>query len=95
MKTSYDILIKPIITEKTVGLMEEGKYTFKVAKDANKYEIKKAVQNIFKVDVRNVSTMNIKGKTKRMGKYEGKTSSWKKAIVTLKEGQQIEVFEGM
>ena len=95
MKTSYDILIKPIITEKTVGMMEEGKYTFKVAKDANKYEIKKAVQDIFKVDVINVSTMNVSGKTKRMGRYEGKTSSWKKAIVTLKEGQQIEVFEGM
>lgn len=95
MKTSYDILIKPIITEKTVDMMEEGKYTFKVARDANKYEIKKAVQDIFKVDVKRVSTMNVKGKTKRMGRYEGKTPNWKKAIVTLEEGQQIEVFEGM
>lgn len=95
MKTAYDIILKPVITEKTVSLMEQGKYTFKVAKTANKFEIKKAVNEIFKVDVVNISTMNVKGKKKRMGRSEGMTPSWKKAIVTLKEGQQIEVFEGM
>jgi large subunit ribosomal protein L23 len=95
MKNSYDIILKPVITEKTVSMMEEGKYTFKVLKSANKFEIKNAIQEIFKVNVINVSTMNVKGKTKRMGRSEGKTASWKKAIVTLKEGQQIEVFEGL
>ena len=95
MKTAYDIILKPVITEKTVSLMEQGKYTFKVAKTANKFEIKKAVNEIFKVDVVSISTMNVKGKKKRMGRSEGMTPSWKKAIVTLKEGQQIEVFEGM
>ncbi len=95
MKNSYDIIIKPVITEKTVSMMEEGKYTFRVAKGANKFEIKNAIQDIFKVNVVNVSTMNVRGKLKRMGRSEGKTASWKKAIVTLKEGQQIEVFEGL
>jgi large subunit ribosomal protein L23 len=95
MKSAYDIVIKPVITEKTVSMMEEGKYTFRVSKDANKFEIKNAIQDIFKVNVVNVATMNVKGKTKRMGRSEGKTASWKKAIVTLKEGQQIEVFEGL
>ncbi len=95
MKTAYDVILKPVVTEKTVAMMEEGKYTFKVAKTANKFEIKKAVNEIFKVDVVNISTMNVKGKKKRMGRSEGMTPGWKKAIVTLKEGQQIEVFEGM
>jgi large subunit ribosomal protein L23 len=95
MKNSYDIIIKPVITEKTVSMMEEGKYTFRVAKGANKFEIKNAIQDIFKVNVVNVSTMNVRGKLKRMGRSEGKTASWKKAIVTLKDGQQIEVFEGL
>ncbi len=95
MKNSYDIILKPVITEKTVAMMEEGKYTFKVAKGSNKFEIKNAIQDIFKVNVVNISTMNVRGKVKRMGRSEGKTSSWKKAIVTLKEGQQIEVFEGL
>ena len=95
MKSAYDIIIKPVITEKTVALMEQGKYTFRVAKDANKFEIKNAVQDIFKVNVVDVATMNVRGKVKRMGRSEGKTASLKKAIVTLKEGQQIEVFEGL
>ncbi len=95
MKTAYDIIIKPVITEKTVSMMEAGKYTFKVAIGANKFEIKKAVQDIFKVDVVNISTMNVRGKLKRQGRSQGMTPAWKKAIVTLKEGQNIEVFEGL
>ena len=95
MKSAYDIIIKPVISEKTVSMMEQGKYTFRVAKGSNKFEIKNAVQDIFKVNVVNVATMNVRGKVKRMGRSEGKTASWKKAIVTLKEGQQIEVFEGL
>lgn len=95
MKTAYDIIIKPVITEKTVSMMESGKYTFRVAIGANKFEIKKAVQDIFKVDVVNVSTMNVRGKLKRQGRSQGMTPAWKKAIVTLKEGQNIEVFEGL
>lgn len=95
MKTAYDIIVKPVITEKTVSMMESGKYTFRVAIGANKFEIKKAVQDIFKVDVVNVSTMNVRGKLKRQGRSQGMTPAWKKAIVTLKEGQNIEVFEGL
>lgn len=95
MKSVYDVVIKPVVSEKSVSLMENGKYTFKVAKDANKIEIRQAIEAIFKVDVVNVATMNVKGKKKRMGRSEGKRPDWKKAIVTLKEGQQIEVFEGL
>lgn len=95
MKSSYDIIVKPVITEKTVSMMEAGKYTFRVAISANKFEIKKAVQEIFKVDVVNISTMNVRGKLKKQGYSQGMTPSWKKAIVTLKEGQRIEVFEGL
>lgn len=95
MKNVYDIVLKPVITEKTVSMMEDRKYTFKVDKNANKFEIKNAIQEIFKVKVEKVATMNVKGKKKRMGRSEGRTASWKKAIVTLKEGQQIEVFEGL
>lgn len=95
MKTAYDVIIKPVVTEKTVDMMEAGKYTFKVARDANKFEIKKAVQDIFKVEVVNISTMNVRGKLKRQGRSQGMTPAWKKAIVTLKEGQSIEVFEGL
>ena len=69
--------------------------TCQVAIGANKFEIKKAVQDIFKVDVVNISTMNVRGKLKRQGRSQGMTPAWKKAIVTLKEGQNIEVFEGL
>ena len=90
-----DILIKPIVTEKSTALMAEGKYTFKVPLNANKYEIRDAVEEIFNVKVAAVSTMRMEGKKKRMGRFEGKRSDWKKAIVTLKEGETIELFEGV
>lgn len=96
MKTAQDIIIKPVITEKSMDGLQVGKYTFKVAKDATKPEIKKAVEKLFGVEVSKVATMNVRGKMKRMGRYEGMTASWKKAIVTLAEGSKpIEFFEGM
>ena len=90
-----DIILKPVITEKAVDLMQENKYVFKVRLDANKIQIKQAVEEIFKVKVVDVNTMRVKGKEKRMGRYVGKTSDWKKAIVQVREGDVIEVFEGM
>lgn len=95
MKAARDIIVKPVITEKTVSMMEENKYVFRVSLTANKIEIKQAVEEIFKVKVVEVRTLRVKGKTKRVGRYEGKTSNWKKAIVKLVDGDHIEVFEGL
>ena len=96
MKTAQDIIIKPVITERSMDCLQVGKYTFKVAKDATKPEIKKAVEKLFGVEVAKVTTMNVKGKMTRLGRYEGMTSSWKKAIVTLTpDSKAIEFFEGM
>ncbi len=93
MRNPYDVLVKPIVTEKTSALMAENKYTFRVDKAANKIEIKHAVESIFKVDVTDVKTMNMPGKLKRQGKTSGMTSEWKKAIVTLKDGQRLPLFD--
>ena len=90
-----DILLKPIITEKTAQMMQDNKYTFKVALAANKVEIRQAVEEIFKVKVLEVNTMRVLGKTKRMGKHIGKRSDYKKAIVKLAPGETIGFFEGM
>lgn len=95
MKLAREIIIKPVVTEKSVDLMQENKYCFRVAKDANKIKIKNAIEEIFKVTVINVNTVNVHGKMKRMGRTQGKTASWKKAVVTLREGDSIEVFEGL
>ena len=78
-----DIIIKPIITEKSNDGLQEGKYTFKVNKKATKVEIAKAVEKLFEVKVLNVNTITVKGKEKRVGVHVGKTSDWKKAIVTI------------
>jgi large subunit ribosomal protein L23 len=78
-----DIIIAPVITEKSNDGMQEGKYTFKVNKKATKVDIANAVEKLFEVKVLKVNTVSVKGKMKRMGKYEGKTSDWKKAIVTI------------
>mgnify|MGYP006273560933 FL=1 len=95
-KEPRDILIKPVITENSMLKMEENNtYTFKVAKNANKVEIKTAIEEIFNVKVDNVNTMNMRGKKRRLGRNEGKTSSWKKALVKLAEGDSIEIFEGL
>ena len=88
-----DILIRPLITEKSTQLMEEGKYVFVVAKKANKIEIAKAVAEIFKVKVADVNTVNVNGKLKRMGRFVGKRSDYKKAIVKLAPGETIEFFQ--
>ncbi|MDR0918647.1 MAG: 50S ribosomal protein L23 [Oscillospiraceae bacterium] len=90
-----DIIVKPVITERSVDLLEQGKYTFRVAKDANKFEIKSAVETLFNVDVASVHTMNVRGRIKKMGRFEGKTASWKKAIVTLKGDKTIEFFDSL
>lgn len=90
-----DIIIRPVVTEKSIGLMEHNKYVFKVALSANKIEIKKAIEEIFKVNVVDVNTVRVKGKEKRMGRSVGKTSDYKKAIVQLAEGDSIEIFEGL
>ncbi len=89
-----DVIIKPWITEEATAQMEENKYTFVVAKGANKPQIKDAVQKLFGVKVKKVSTMNMQGKPKRLGIYRGRTPSWKKAIITLTEDSKtIDLFE--
>ena len=87
-----DILIRPLITERTTQLMAEGKYTFVVAKKANKIEIAKAVAEIFKVKVEDVNTVNVTGKKKRVGRFVGKRPDYKKAVVKLAVGENIEFF---
>jgi len=89
-----EIIVRPIITEKTYQLIELNKYSFEVDKRANKPQIAKAVEEIFEVKVKKVNTLPVHGKKKRRGRIEGTTRSWKKAIVTLVEGDRIEVFEG-
>ena len=93
MKTSYDIIRRPIITEKSALLAEKAVYTFEVAKDANKVEIKKAIEEIFGVKVVAIRTVNVHRKAKRMSRYEGFKSAYKKAIVRLEPGQTIKAFE--
>ena len=95
MRTAQDIVIKPIISEKSIGGLQENKYTFKVAKDANKIEIAKAVEELFNVKVAKVNTISVKGKQKRMGRSVGYRPDWKKAIVTLEGDKTIEFFEGL
>ena len=89
-----DILIRPIVTEKSTALMEQGKYTFRVPLAATKIQIRQAVEQIFKVKVQAVNTMRYEGKLKRMGRTQGRGSDGKKAVVTLKPGEAIELFEG-
>lgn len=93
---AQDIIIRPIITEKTMSSVAMKKYTFEVAKDANKIEIAKAVEELFGVKVDKVHTLHVRGRLKRQGKTQGYTPSWKKAYVTLKaDSKNIEFFEGM
>lgn len=93
MKPNYEIIVRPLITEKTMKLVEEGKYTFEVKQGANKVEVKKAVEELFKVEVTAVNMMNTLRKRRRVGKYEGLRPSVQKAIVTLAKGQKLDVFE--
>lgn len=95
MRDARDVLKAPVISEKSVGLVEENKYTFWVNTAANKIEIKAAVEKMFKVKVDDVRTISVKGKMKRVGRTAGKTPDRKKAIVTLKPGEKIEGFAGL
>jgi large subunit ribosomal protein L23 len=102
MKSIYEIIEKPLITEKSVAGGAVGKYSFRVSRDANKIEVASAVEKLFSVTVLSVNTMTVKGKKSRGSvaykggrRATGKTPDWKKAIVTLKAGDKIEIFEGM
>lgn len=96
MKFAQDVVIRPIITEKSMDGLSMKRYTFEVAKSANKIEIKQAVQQLFGVEVKKVNTLNVRAKNKRMGVHAGTTRSWKKAIVTLSEkSKTIEFFDSM
>ncbi len=96
MKDPHDIIIRPLITEKTMSLKEENKYVFEVAKNANKTEIKNALEAIFGVKVEKVNVLNMLGKQKRVGAHVGRRPSWKKAIVKLKDdSKSIEFFEAL
>lgn len=93
MPTPHEIIVRPLITEKNTNLMELNKYSFEVLRDSSKPEIKNAIETIFNVSVAKVHTMNVRGKLKRRGREVGYTREWKKAIVTLVEGDRIEIFE--
>ncbi len=91
MKDYTDIIIAPVITEKSAIQAEANVYTFKVAADANKIEIKKAIEEAFGVKVVKINTLNTKSKAKRVGRYAGKTKTYKKAFITLADGEKIEL----
>lgn len=96
MRTPYDVILKPVISERSMDDAQDKKYTFKVARDANKTEVKLALQEIFGVEVAKVNIMNVDGKIKRMGRTVGRTPGYKKAIVTLTEkSKEIEFFQGL
>ena len=96
MKVAQEIIIAPVITEKSMTAIEQKKYTFKVAKDATKIDIARAVEELFGVNVAKVNTINVRGQQRRMGRYEGYTASWKKAIVTLTaKSKTIDFFDGL
>ena len=97
MANAYDIIVRPIISENSMAQLADRKYTIEVAKNANKIEIKKAIEEVFPgTKVESVTTQNVLGKVKRMGKNEGKRADWKKAVVKLKEDSKaIEFFEGL
>ena len=94
MMEARDILLRPLVTEKSTALLEEGKYVFEVAKVANKVQIAQAVAEIFNVKVVAVNTINVTGKVKRVGRNVGRRRGYKKAIVTLAPGETIQFFEG-
>ena len=91
----YEVLRRPLITEKSTALQAMNKYAFEIADEANKPLVKQAVEKAFKVTVTGVNVVTMRGKTRRMGRRQIKTSPWKKAVVTLKPGDKIEFFEGV
>ena len=92
MSTAYEIIIRPVLTEKTTGLMEDNQYVFRVKRDANKFQIREAVEQLFDVSVASVNTAIIPGKPKRIGRHFGRKSAYKKAIVTLADGEHLDLF---
>jgi large subunit ribosomal protein L23 len=96
MRGPHQVMLKPLLTEKGTRLKEEGnQYIFRVAKTANKVEIRQAIEQLFKVTVLDVHTTRVRGKVKRLGRFQGRRPDWKKAIATLKEGDSIELYEGV
>ena len=90
----YTVLVRPLLTEKITAMRESGnKVAFLVRKDSDRIEIKRAVESVLKVKVERVNVMNVRGKTKRLGRFVGKRPDWKKAVVTLKEGEKLELYE--
>ena len=89
---AHNIIIRPIVSERSYALMEQNKYTFEVARNANKYQIKDAIEELFSVKVESVNTINVKPKKKRVRYVAGYTRQWKKAVVTLAAGDSIEIF---
>jgi large subunit ribosomal protein L23 len=94
MQNAHEVILRPIVSEKSYSMIEHNRYTFEVAKASRKIEIAKAVEELFHVTVTSVNTMNVPGKSRRVRYAKGLTPSWKKAIVTLKAGDKIEFFEG-
>ena len=90
---SNDVIIRPIVSEKTTGMMEENKFVFRVARKANKQLVKKAIKDLFGVTAKTVNIINVRGKKKRVRADFGRTSAWKKAIITLAPGDKIEIFD--
>lgn len=96
MKSIYSVIKKPLFTEKGMELKEkENKILFEVDRDANKHEIKKTIEEIFKVKIEKVSTINERGKMKRFGRFQGRAAAKKKAIITLKKGEKLDLIEGV
>ena len=96
MRSPYQVVLRPLLTEKGTRLKEAGnQYLFRVAKTANKIEIKQAIEQLFRVTVLDVRTLRVRGKTKRLGRFQGRRPDWKKAVATLKEGDMIELYEGV
>jgi large subunit ribosomal protein L23 len=91
----YDVLRRPVVTEKNTAMQMQGKYVFEVADKVNKTQVKEAVETAFKVEVTQVNVITVHGKKKHMGRREVQQPSWKKAVVTLKPGDKIELFEGV
>ena len=93
--TAREVIVRPLVTEKSMGGLREGRYTFVVDLRANKVQIRQAVEEIWRVKVAAVNTMRMHGKTRRVGRSVGRRPDWKKAIVTLRPGEQIGFFEGL
>lgn len=92
MSSAYDIILRPVITEKSMERIGDGKYTFVVSRNATKPQIRRAVEELFDVEVEKVNTITMRGKVRRLGRFAGRRPDWKKAVVTLKEGQRIRKF---